>query len=792
MAEEKKNELIFSLHDNMTNELICSGNASIYIIKDGKKIVIANKKLTIFPTKVEIEEKYLREKLYIELLDNPAYKPSPFPDPNIATIPICFCRQSLIQSVRFIPKGTYIGIVKAYGSEMGILNSKEEVYLSNWEDETISIAKDQTITLKAFLFYNVEKGKKKSSNRFFLNNDDIENSYSENIYWAFTISNDIFSYKTVDKRDKLKTISSTLTLNNTQDRDIRKFSEITQLNNSINKHHVYKLMRAGKEVTGHTINFSLSDIFSDTLLKNELLRETYYITFFAYEIEEKDKIVITYNDTNDNLPLKQLKIVANKYSMVFDGYNLELYENGKYIKNFEAKLMLDGKIIDHDSFPLMPLSEQKYIGLDDLYTCKLSAFNKVNYVTNQVTDIAHKIMDSFKNNKISDNATTNNMPLDNATSNSIILDNATTNNTTNNNLNNTNYSQDNDSLITHYMRTYMNMLSLSEPQYNTEKNSTKKNTDTGSNTKISINYIIDEKILHDKNIILQNLHQTNTSNDNGYTKIKNDIIKLNNSILLSSNNFKSLISILNSQSDILVKFIYQPKYVIEVTRYKEVYNNKTIPHIVERYGATYGVFAVYVYYMGEKFLLDSVIEAYNEANKLNNNIKLTNDNIEEIQNFIKNSNNYNLIQTKTNIKLQDKESYGNLSYGGYTMESVGPDNITSGVKRRLPEGHYKGVFHNSDTHYKNNTMKLYNDLVSSGRAILIHAGTNYIEYTTGCVLVSDLSYEKTYKKEYSFPQSKDKKDLLYQLYKTITNKSTNKLYKHINVVIRNKFGIFGE
>ena len=800
MAEEKKNELIFSLHDNMTNELICSGNASIYIIKDGKKIVIANKKLTIFPTKVEIEKEYLREKLYIELLDNPTYNPYPFPDPNIATIPICFCRQSLIQSVRFIPKGTYIGIVKAYGSKMGILNSKEEVYLSNWKDETISIAKDQTITLKAFLFSSVnEKGKKKSSNRFFLNNDDIENTYSENIYWAFTISNDIFSYKTVDKRDKLKTISATLTLNNTQDRDVRKFSEITQLNNSINNHHVYKLMRAGKEVTGHTINFSLSDIFSDTLLKNELLRETYYITFFAYEIEEKDKIVITYNDTNDKLPLKQLKIVANKYSMVFDGYNLELYENGKYIKNFEAKLMLDGKNIDHDSFPLMPLSEQKYIGLDDLYTCKLSAFNKVNYVTNQVTDIAHKIMDSFKNNKISDNATTNNMPLDNATSNSIVLDNATTNNTTNNNLNNTNYSQDNDSLITHYMRTYMNMLSLSEPQYNTEKNSTKKNTDTGSNTKISINYIIDEKILHDKNIILQNLHQTNSSNDNGYTKIKNDMIKLNNSILLSSNNFKSLISMLNSQSDILVKFIYQPEYVIEVTRYKEVYNNKTISHMLGRYGATYGVFAVYVYYMGEKFLLDSVIEAYNEAKKLNNNIKLTNDNIEEIQNFIKNSDNYNLIQTKTNIKLQDKGSYGKLTYGGYTMEPAGPDCITSNLKRRLPEGHYKGKLHKYEKQidinnkpHKHLTMNLYSDMVRAERSILVHAGTNYIEYTTGCVLVSDLSYEKTYKKEYSFPQSKDKKDLLYQLYKTITNESTNKLYKHINVVIRNKFGIFGE
>ena len=805
MAEEKKNELIFSLHDNMTNELICSGNASIYIIKDGKKIVIANKKLTIFPTKVEIEEKYLREKLYIELLDNPAYKPSPFPDPNIATIPICFCRQSLIQSVRFIPKGTYIGIVKAYGSEMGILNSKEEVYLSNWKDETISIAKDQTITLKAFLFYNVEKGKKKSSNRFFLNNDDIENSYSENIYWAFTISNDIFSYKTVDKRDKLKTISATLTLNNTQDRDVRKFSEITQLNNSINKHHVYKLMRAGKEVTGHTINFSLSDIFSDNLLKNESLRENYYITFFAYEIEEKDKIVITYNKTTDNLPLKQLKIVSNKYSMIFDGYNLKLYENEKYIKNFEAKLMLDGKYIDHDSFPFMSLSEQKYIGLDDLYICKPSAFNKVNYVTNQVTDIAHKIMDSFKNNKISDNATTNNMPLDNATSNSIVLDNATTMNKTNNNLNNANYNQDNDSLITHYIRKYINMLSLGKPQYsiisnNTENDSskkndsTKKNTDTGSNTKISINCIIDEKILRDKDIILQNLHQTNSSNDNGYTKIKNDMIKLNNSILLSSNNFKNLISMLNSQSDILVKFIYQPKYVIEVTRYKEVYNNKTISHMLDRYGATYGVFAVYVYYKGEQFLLDSVIDAYNSEQKKNKEKVIDKDNIirthiETINSFVNNPKNHESIKTNMKEKkLQDKGSYGNLKYGGYTMEPAGPDCITSNLKRRIPEGHYKGIFHKySDAHYKRNTMNLYIDLVSSERAILIHAGKRYIEDSTGCVLVSSLSYETG---NVALTKSKEKKEILYNLYNSLT--TGKELSQYINVVIRNKFEQFGE
>ena len=533
MAEEKLVELSFDILDHITNKRITDGKVQLFIFdNNGNKKNIQNIKLTNTdkPSTVKVDIQYVRQRVYIEL-ESSGYRSTPFPNPYVSTIILLFMRHGLVQKVRFVPKDFYIGIVKAYGKRL-CLNSKQSDYLLNWRNETISIAKDQEITLKAYLMYN------KDNIRNFIEASDYEESISNQVHWAFTISNNIFSYKTVDNRNKLNTISATLTLNNAQDRDIRKFSEITQLNNSINNHHVYKLMRAGKEVTGHTINFSLSDIFSDNLLKNESLRETYYITFFAYEIEEKDKIVITYNKTTDNLPLKQLKIVSNKYSMVFDGYNLELYENGKYIKNFEAKLMLDGKNIDHDSFPLMPLSEQKYIGLDDLYTCKLSAFNKVNYVTNQVTDIAHKIMDSFKNNKISDNATTNNMPLDNATSNSIVLDNATTNNTTNNNLNNTNYSQDNDSLITHYMRTYMYMLSLSEPQYNTEKNSTKKNTDTGSNTKISINYIIDEKILHDKNIILQNLHQTNSSNDNGYTKIKNDMIKLNNSILLSSNNFK--------------------------------------------------------------------------------------------------------------------------------------------------------------------------------------------------------------------------------------------------------------
>ena len=677
---------------------------------------------------------------------------------------------------------------------MGVLNSKEEVYLSNWKDETISIAKDQTITLKAFLFYNVEKGKKKSSNRFFLNNDDIENSYSENIYWAFTISNNIFSYKTVDNRNKLNTISATLTLNNAQDRDIRKFSEITQLNNSINNHHVYKLMRAGKEVTGHTINFSLSDIFSDNLLKNESLRENYYITFFAYEIEEKDKIVITYNKTTDNLPLKQLKIVTNKYSMVFDGYNLELYKNGKYIKNFEAKLMLDGKYIDHDSFPFMPLSKQKYIGLDDLYICKPS-------VLNQFTNM----LDKEINNK-------NNINYNNILSNSNISDNTATNNIAINDFKIDNYLQEDYSSSISCSQSDINILSLYEPEYrivsndNRKKNNTKNNTD--NNTKIIINFIIDEKIFPYNNMVLQNTQKNSLENNNTFTNITNDIMKESNLISLSSNNFKSLISMLNFQNDILVKVIYQPKYVIEVTRYKEVYNsNKSIQNMKERYGATYGVFAVYVYYNGEKFLLDSVIDAYNGEQKNNKDKVIDKDNIisthiETINSFVNNHKNHHSIKTDMYKKnLQNKANYGNLMYGGYTMEPAGPDNITEEVKRRIPEGHYKGIYHHSDDPYKNYTMNLYSDMVRSQRYILVHAGIQNMIYTTGCILVSTESYETgnnydekalTHYGENSAPAMKILQRLS-NLYKALYDHNINKTLRSnddisscISLVIRNQ------
>ena len=75
------------------------------------------------------------------------------------------------------------------------------------------------------------------------------------------------------------------------------------------------------------------------------------------------------------------------------------------------------------------------------------------------------------------------------------------------------------------------------------------------------------------------------------------------------------------------------------------------------------------------------------------------------------------------------------------MEPAGPDCITSNLKRRIPEGHYKGIYHYSDARYRCNTMNLCSDMLRYKRNILVHAGGQHISFTTGCILVSAESYE---------------------------------------------------
>ena len=113
----------------------------------------------------------------------------------------------------------------------------------------------------------------------------------------------------------------------------------------------------------------------------------------------------------------------------------------------------------------------------------------------------------------------------------------------------------------------------------------------------------------------------------------------------------------------------------------------------------------------------------------------------------------------------------------------GPDCMTSNLKRRIPEGHYKGKFSTVDgVSHQNNTMRLYNDTLNQYRGILVHAGTKDIYFTTGCVLVSSQSYitGNDYK-----TKSQNTKNLLYNLYLFLyniaiapkENKANNKLKK---------------
>ena len=511
MAEEKKNgktiEITFKLKDHLINTGI--GNAEIELYsKTDNKFSKKGKSSNNGIVKITIDEKDLKKKLYVKINKTSVYYQDPYPNDKLPTYAVCYKKK--VQEVRFLSKKCIIGIVKAYNHQIGSIYSSESEYLSNWQDEILTIDKEQTITLKAFIVSNIsEEGIREPNGRYFLNNSDKEEDISC-IKWAFKITTNTKGFKIDTKAKPLQVISASITLNNETKQDTTKFNTIEQ----INTNNIYKLMKSGKEVTGHTIDFRLSDIFTENLIKESSLYK-YHIVFFAYEFEEDKNIVVKYDSSEDNLPLKQLKIVANKYSMVFDGYHLELYKNGKYVESYNARLTENGNLRKREEFKFTQKD-----GIDDLYKCEAKLRSKV--VDNMLRRVLYLKPDSNNNDVISN----------------FIVDNV--------------------------------MLSNIENQLKPKKDS---DNDNQSNTQNNIT----SKVIHISSI---------------------DFIKLWHKIQF--------------QSDILVKFIYQPKYVIEVTRYKEVYNsNKSIQNMKERYGATYGVFAVYVYYMGEKFLLDSVIDAYN-------------------------------------------------------------------------------------------------------------------------------------------------------------------------------------
>jgi predicted chitinase len=84
----------------------------------------------------------------------------------------------------------------------------------------------------------------------------------------------------------------------------------------------------------------------------------------------------------------------------------------------------------------------------------------------------------------------------------------------------------------------------------------------------------------------------------------------------------------------------------------------------------------------------------------------------------------------------DKSTIGeftidNTDIKGYILEEKGPDTTLSGIEQRVPVGTYNLEWH-SGTKIKKG-LKLYNDVVSKSRAILIHSG-NTADDTEGCLL----------------------------------------------------------
>lgn len=70
---------------------------------------------------------------------------------------------------------------------------------------------------------------------------------------------------------------------------------------------------------------------------------------------------------------------------------------------------------------------------------------------------------------------------------------------------------------------------------------------------------------------------------------------------------------------------------------------------------------------------------------------------------------------------------------GYTCEPAGPDTTQSGMDRRIPQGRYQIVWHDSPK-FRARLPLLWNDQVPKSRCILIHSGNNG-RNTEGCVLL---------------------------------------------------------
>ncbi|MGX2973320.1 DUF5675 family protein, partial [Helicobacter sp. T3_23-1059] len=75
----------------------------------------------------------------------------------------------------------------------------------------------------------------------------------------------------------------------------------------------------------------------------------------------------------------------------------------------------------------------------------------------------------------------------------------------------------------------------------------------------------------------------------------------------------------------------------------------------------------------------------------------------------------------------------NVKPFAYILERPGPDSIAGEVNLRIPEGRYNVMWNDGNM---KGVLKLFNNYLSKGRAILIHGG-NTPKHSAGCLLIGD-------------------------------------------------------
>lgn len=195
-----------------------------------------------------------------------------------------------------------------------------------------------------------------------------------------------------------------------------------------------------------------------------------------------------------------------------------------------------------------------------------------------------------------------------------------------------------------------------------------------------------------------------------------------------------------SSIDVNTKNVCSSNIEIDIMRYKsKIMENNLHLKIEQAYKVIHGVFAVYLTYNSNRYLLDSISKVIYE--KTGNNLTYN------FPDYISFLSLYEEEVSKYSEKFNkmDIRSYDNIAYGGYTLESS--DLYGEPVKL----GRYNVFYNTSLLHANHNTLGLYQDKTPAigEKRMLIKAGGN-IHYTCSGICLYDTYLDRKISEQASF------------------------------------------